>query len=117
MVQMTVQLSDELAERCKSVGPWLSTIIELSLAGFRTPASATASEVIDFLFSNPSPGELIDFHVSESAQLRLRRLLALNEAGTLSDSEQAELDELQRLEHIIIMLKTRSQKQAVRNDQ
>jgi hypothetical protein len=105
MVQMTVQLSDELAERCKSVGPWLSTIIELSLAGFGTPAAATASEVTDFLFNNPSPDEVLDFHVSESAQLRLRRLLALNEAGTLSDSERLELDELQRLEHVIVKLK------------
>jgi len=107
---MTVQLSDELAERCKSVGPWLSPIIELSLAGFGTPAAATASEVTDFLLNNPSPEEVMDFHISESAQLRLRRLLALNEAGTLSDSERVELDELQRLEHMIIMLKARLQK-------
>ena len=110
MVQMTVQLSDELADRCSSVGPWLSTIIELSLAGFKTPATSTASEVIEFLFENPSPDEITDFHVSESAQLHLRRLLTLNEAGFLSVSEQTELNELQRLEHMIIMLKVRSVK-------
>jgi len=46
--------------------------------------------------------------MSESAQMRLRRLLALNEAGYLSEAENAELDELQRLEHIIIMLKTQA---------
>ena len=54
--------------------------------------------------------EIGSFQVSESAQLRLRRLLTLNEAGTLSLSEKAELDELQRLEHIIIMLKIRAKK-------
>lgn len=106
MVQMTVQLSDEVAERCKSVGPWLSTIIELSLAGFGAPAAATASEVTDFLLNNPSSEEVMDFHISESAQLRLRRLLALGEIGTLSDLEKAELDELQRLEHVIVKLKS-----------
>jgi len=110
MVQMTVQLSDELAERCRAVGPWLSTIIELNLTGFRTPANAVASEIIEFLFGNPTPDEVAAFHVSESAQLRLRRLLALNEAGFLSTSEQSELDELQRLEHMIIMLKLRLSK-------
>ena len=105
MVQMTVQLSDELADRCKAVGSWLSAIIELSLAGFKTPAAATASEVIGFLFTNPAPAAIAAFHVSEEAQLQLQRLLALNEAGFLSLSEQAELDELQRLEHMVIMLK------------
>ncbi len=108
MVQMTLQLSDELAERCRAVGPWLSTVIELSLCGFKTPASATVSEVIEFLGGNPPPDEITTFHVSESAQGRLRRLLALNEAGLLSLSEKAELDELQRLEHMIIMLKVRA---------
>ena len=108
MVQMTVQLSDEVADRCKAVGPWLSSVIELSLVGFKTPASATASEVIEFLCSNPEPEDIAGFHISESAQLRLRRLLALNEACFLSLVEQDELDELQRLEHMIIMLKIRA---------
>lgn len=110
MVQMTIQVSDDLAQRCKSIGPWLSTIIELSLSGFKTKAVATVSEVIDFLSKNPEPDEITDFHISESAQSRLRRLLALNEAGCLSILEKAELDELQRLEHIIVMLKINAAK-------
>ncbi|QTA79361.1 Uncharacterized protein dnl_16280 [Desulfonema limicola] len=110
MVQMTIQVSDELAQRCKSIGPWLSTIIELSLTGFKTQAVAAVTEIIDFLCKNPDPDEITDFHVSESAQSRLRRLLALNEADCLSLSEKAELDELQRLEHIIIMLKINAAK-------
>ncbi len=112
MVPMTVQLSDETADRCKAVGPWLSAIIELSLAGFKTPAAAAAAEVIEFLFTNPAPDELAAFHVSEEAQSRLQRLLALNEAGFLSLPEQDELDELQRLEHLIVMLKIDAAKQA-----
>lgn len=70
-------------------------------------ATATATEVIQFLSSNPFPQELLDYHVSESAQSRLQRLLTLNQAGMLSELEQLELDELQHLEHTIIMLKTR----------
>jgi hypothetical protein len=108
MVQMTVQVSDELAERCQAAGPWLSAIIDLSFAGFRTPAAAAASEIISFLSGNPSPEELIGFHISEPAQFRLRRLLTLNGAGCLSEAEQSELDELQQLEHFMIMLKARA---------
>lgn len=105
MVQMTIQVSDELAERIQPIGTWLPTIIELSLIGFRTLAAATATEVVQFLSKNPSPQDVLDYHVSERAQARLQRLLALNEAGMLSEVEQLELDELQRLEHVIIMLK------------
>ena len=107
MVQMTMQVPDELAERFQPIAPWLPTIIELSLIGFKTVATATATEVIQFLSRNPSPQELLDYHVSKSAQSRLQRLLTLNQAGMLSESEQLELDELQHLEHTIIMLKTR----------
>jgi hypothetical protein len=47
------------------------------------------------------------FHISEEAQLRLRRLLALNSEGLLGEEEQRELEELGQLEHILIMLKAR----------
>lgn len=105
MVQMTMQLPDELAERLRPIGPWLPTVIELGLVGFKTLATQPAAEVVAFLSQNPSPQEVFDYHVSEEAQARLRRLLALNEAGLLSQEEQMELDELEELEHIIIMLK------------
>jgi len=67
--------------------------------------TATATEVIRFLSGNPSPKKILDYHVSQSAQSRLQHLL--NQAGMISESEQLELDELQSLEHTIIMLKAR----------
>jgi hypothetical protein len=105
MVEMTVQIPDELAERIEPMSRWLPTILELSLIGFKTLATATASEVVEFLSQNPSPQDVLDYHVSDAAQTRLQRLLALNDARLLSEAEQMELDQLQRLEHVIIMLK------------
>ncbi|MCP4359225.1 MAG: hypothetical protein GY796_14520 [Chloroflexi bacterium] len=105
MVQVTMQVSDELAQRIQPISAWLPTIIELSLVGFQTLATATATEVTQFLLKNPSPQDVLNYHVSEQAQARLRRLLALNEAGMLAKKEQLELDELQRLEHILVLLK------------
>ena len=107
MTEMTLQVPDELAERLQPLSAWLPTIIELSLIGFKTLATATASEVIEFLSENPSTHEVGDYHVSDEAQARLSRLLALNEAGLLSGAEHLELDELQCLEHVIVMLKAR----------
>ncbi len=112
MVQMTMHVSDDFADRFKSIGPWLPNILELSLIGFKSLAAAAASEVIEFLSRNPSDKEMLDFHVSERSQSRLQRLLTLNEAGLLSKPEELELDELQRLEHAIVMLKARIAAQA-----
>ncbi len=105
MVQMTMQVSDKLAQRIRPIGNWLPTIIELGLVGFKTVATATATEVIEFLSQNPSSQQVATYHVSKQAQDRLRRLLTLNQAGMLSEAEQLELDELEQIEHIIIMLK------------
>lgn len=105
MIQLTMQVPDDLARRIEPIGSWLPTIIELSLVGFKTVAIAAATEVIQFLATNPTPQELLNYHISEQAQNRLQRLLVLNESGILSEDEQLELDELERLEHIVVMLK------------
>ena len=107
MVQLTMQVPEELARRIQPMSAWLPTIIELSLIGFKTLATTAAAEVIEYLSKNPSPQEVLDYHVSDSAQSRLQRLLTLNEASLLAATEQLELDELQRLEHVVIMLKAR----------
>lgn len=111
MIQMTVQLSEELAKRVQPLRSWLPVIIELSLVGFKTLATETATEIIQFLATNPSPQEVFNYHVSERAQIRLRRLLALHEAGLLGEFEHQELDELQQIEHTLIMLKAQLAKQ------
>ena len=105
MVEMTMEIPDALAARIEPIRSWVPTILGLSLDGFRTPATETVAEVIQFLSSNPSAGQVSEYHVSGRAQTRLRRLLTLNEAGLLGEAEQLEPDELQRIEHAIVMLK------------
>lgn len=105
MVELTMQLPDSLAERINPIRRWLPTILEMGLVGFKTSATETAAELIEFLESEPTPIDVYEFHVSDRAQERLMRLLALNNAGLLGKTEQRELDELERIEHIVIMLK------------
>ena len=111
MFEVTMQVPDRLAQRLRPMSPWLSTLLELSLVRFKTKAVQTASEIITFLSTGPSLDEVAACTVSERAQQRLRRLLALNEAGLLSLEEQAELDEVEQIEHIMIMLKAQARKQ------
>ena len=105
MVQMTLTVSEQLAERLEPLGSWLPTVLELTLVGCKTVAAATATEVIEFLSQAPTREEVLAYHASERSQARLQRLLALNAAGQLGEEEQRELDELQQIEHIIVLLK------------
>lgn len=107
MVELTMQVPEDFAERVMPLSRWLPTILELSLVGFKTPAAETAGEIIDFLSTAPSPRKVLSYHVSNRAQTRLQRLLALNESGISSEAEQRELDEIERIEHIMTMLKAR----------
>lgn len=107
MVEMTLQVPEDLAERIRPLGHWLPAILELSFVGCRTVAAATASEVIEFLARDPSPEAVLNYHASERSQERLRRLLALNAAGMLGAEELSELDELGNIEHIVVQLKAR----------
>ena len=100
-----MDVSEELADRLRPIRSWLPTVLELSFVGFRTPATQTASEVISFLSTNPTSQEVLGYHATERAQTRLQQLLALAKAGMLGETEQQELDELEKIEHILIMLK------------
>ncbi len=66
------------------------------------------NEVLDFLTSGPSPEQIVQFHASEVAQARLRYLLDQQRHNRLSSEEWAELDEMQRLDHFVTLLKARA---------
>jgi hypothetical protein len=111
MVEIKMRVTDSLAQRLQPMYPWLPAVLELSLVGYKTPAVQTASEIINFLSAGPSPADIVTYQVSDRAQERLRRLLVLNEAGLLSAEEQAELDEIEQIEHIMILLKAQAHEQ------
>ena len=104
-MQLTFSAPDSFANRIAPFNNWLYAILEFSIPGYKTSASETASEVIDFFASNPTPEAVVNYHISERGQKRLNRLLVLNETGLLGQKEQQELNELQRIEHKFVMLK------------
>ena len=101
----TFTLPDDLAKRVEPFGRWLPVVLEVSLLGLQTSASRTAGEIIAFLSTGPSPDEVAAYSASERSQERMSRLLALNQAGLLGTAEAEELDELLRLENLLIGLK------------
>lgn len=58
-------------------------------------------EFIDFITSLPALQEIIDYSISAMAQARVSELLSANRERRLTDAEVNELDDYERLEHMI----------------
>ena len=65
-------------------------------------------EFIDFITSLPALEEIINYTMPATAQARVNELLAANKNRRLTDAEAAELDDYERLEHMIRRAKIRA---------
>jgi hypothetical protein len=108
-MQVTLDISDHLARRLESEREHLAEIIE---SGLRlrewVGASALVKEVIEFLARGPRPQEIVAFRPSASAIDRSRELLHRNSAGTLTSAEEAELEEMALLDHLVTLIKAKA---------
>lgn len=102
--ELILTLPDELAERVAPLR-YLPVILEVSLLTLKTPAAQSASELIEFLGSNPTSQAVLEYHGSEQTQKRIQQLLELNHVGLISEADARELDEHLLLEHLVVMLK------------
>jgi len=121
MVELTIQIPDELAQRLEPLQNrlpellWqlldidhLQTNSQPTVLAETTDMVAVDQEVLDFLIMRPTPEEIITFKVSLPVQTRLQALLEKNRSVTLSPMEMAELDVYEQLEHMMILLKARA---------
>jgi hypothetical protein len=105
MPKITLDVSDELAQQIAAVGERLPELLSLSLQ--RSPVPTQIYHyILDFLTSNPTPEQIAAFRPTPAMVERLQNLLSKNKSGNLTKSEQSELDEYERIEHLIIMLKS-----------
>jgi hypothetical protein len=74
------------------------------------PSVSIQEEILTFLLSSPTPQQIVDFHASEAAQMRLHYLIDANRQGTLSAAERAELDEASAMNHFVTLLKAKAHK-------
>jgi hypothetical protein len=105
MRTITLDLPDELADQLARVRDRLPELLALSLQQPAVPAHIYRT-ILTFLASGPTPAQIAAFSPAPEAQQRLRILLERSQAGVLTPIEQAELDELERIEHIVAMMKT-----------
>ena len=116
-------MPDELAQRLEPFRnrlPELLTRLIETIPHSMSPADSLLSitkptttplayaEVLDFLIARPTPQEIAAFKVSTEAQAYISTLLDKNREGTLNETEAAELDLYEQLEHLMILLKAKA---------
>jgi hypothetical protein len=104
MPTITLEISDELSERLRQVGDRLPELLALSLQQPALPAHIYRY-ILDFLASQPTPEQVAAFGPTSEMAARLRILLEREAANELTPSEQEELAEYERIEHVMIMIK------------
>lgn len=72
-----------------------------------TPVRSIFSEITDFLATNPTPEEIIAYHLPTDLQTRAHELLDLNGEGTLTDEERDELFDFVRVDEMLSLLKAK----------
>lgn len=104
MAIITLEVSDELADALSHIGDRLPEWLTLSLQQPPVPASVYR-DLLHFLASSPTPHEIAAFQPDPKVQQRLHLLLQRERDAGLTPSEKAELDEYERIEHLVVMLK------------
>jgi hypothetical protein len=123
MAELTIQISDELAQRLEPLQNRLPELLWQLLDAGNLPTNsqpivqsqttdipAVYQEVLDFLIKRPVSSEIVAFKVSAPAQIRLQELLEKNRSAILTPMELAELNVYEQLENMMILLKARALK-------
>ncbi len=105
MAAVTIKVSNELLELVVQAGYRLPELLARSLREATLPAHVYRY-VLDFLASRPNPEQVAAFGPTHEMTDRLRTLLEREGKGETTLAEKAELDEYERLKHLMVMIKS-----------
>ena len=111
MSSITLEVSDELAERLRPLQDRLPRVLELGLRELNAagpPSFEGAAEVLEFLAGLPSPDDILALRPSEQLQQRVSGLLAKNRVEGLTPEEEQEWQQYEYLEHLVRIAKTKA---------
>jgi hypothetical protein len=64
--------------------------------------------VTDFLASAPSLQALADYRLSDDLHKYAHSLLDKNRAGTLTDEERHQMEEIREIDHLLVLIKAKA---------
>jgi len=99
---ITIQVPEELSDLLAEAGDRLP---ELLAQGLRQHTLLVYRYVLAFIASKPWAEEVDAFAPTPEMTERLKTLLAREAANSVTPSEKVELDEYERLEHQMVMIK------------
>ncbi len=110
MAQITIDISDDLAQRLQQFQSQLPQVLELGLQEFQSQQRQSKfldeQDTVTLLASQPSPEQILAIRPSPEFQARVSDLLAQSKGGTLSAKGEAELERYLTLEHLVRLAKT-----------
>lgn len=107
MAVLTIEVSDDLMAQLSPIQDQLPDLLQRCLDPIALPAQVYRY-VLDFLASQPTEEQLSTFRPTEQMQQRLGELVEREQREGLTSAEKQELAEYERIEHLIIMLKSGS---------
>lgn len=108
MIEMTIKVPETLAERITAVQERLPELLEHGLGELSPLPNEVYRHILEFLVSQPTSEEILNFEPTPEMQKRASELLEKNRAGRLTSAEEKELDEYLRINHLVTMLKART---------
>jgi hypothetical protein len=102
--KITLEVSEELSKQLVNVGDRLPELLAFSLQQPPLPAYIYRY-ILTFVASNPTSEQIAAFSPTPEMQERLRTLVERSKAGELTEQERVELDEYEKIEYLVMMLK------------
>lgn len=109
-MRVTIELPDSLADRVEAESGRLTELVIRALRPKPVEISLLQQEVLSFLARGPEASEIAEFRPSESAAERMRDLLRRSKEGALTPAEDAEMDEIEEVDHLVSLLKAEARK-------
>jgi hypothetical protein len=100
-----LEIPDDLSEQAEKIGGRWQEWLRLSLQQPALPARLYR-DILSFLAGNPTSEQILAFQPAPEIEERLKTLLARERDGEITSAEKEELDECERIEHLVVMLKT-----------
>ena len=113
-MQIILEVPDRLGQKLQQLGDQLPETLDRLLQDIPTLETISYQEdrqIIEILASQPSPETILAIRPTPALQSRMSELLERNKSGSLSRTEEAELDRYLLLEHWIRLAKAHAYKQ------
>jgi hypothetical protein len=114
MAMLEIEIPEDLMEQLSPIKEELPQLLRRCLQPQALPVQVYRY-ILDFITSHPTPEQIAAFRPTLEMQERLRFLISKEKDGNLSRDEQQELSEYEKIEHLIIMLKTGASRQPQAN--